>query len=132
MTRIVIDESSSPDRAESRRRWAQLIQRVFEVDPLECPRCGGAMKILGFIEHHQRDTLERILRHLGLWEHHGSASRAPPARHDRSPARHDRSRPVSEPRYVHDADVHDAEQVSDMPDVDAPDEVNFEQVHFEL
>ena len=24
---------------EARRRWAQLIRRIFEVDPLECPHC---------------------------------------------------------------------------------------------
>ena len=70
---MTIDESWTPGRAESRRRWARLIQRVFEVDPLACPKCGNRMRVIGFIERHQR---ERILRHLGLWER--PTSRAPP------------------------------------------------------
>jgi hypothetical protein len=45
-----------------------LIKRVYEVDPLECPQCGGTMKIISFIERCQGDVIERILRHCGLWE----------------------------------------------------------------
>jgi hypothetical protein len=45
-----------------------LIKRVYEVDPLECPKCGGPMKIIGFIERDQSDVIERILHHCGLWE----------------------------------------------------------------
>jgi len=29
--------------------WAKLMQRVFAIDVLECPRCGGKMKILATI-----------------------------------------------------------------------------------
>ena len=43
-----------------------LIQRVYEVDPLECAMCSDAMKIISFIERRQRDVIERILRHCGL------------------------------------------------------------------
>ncbi len=32
-----------------RSRWAQLLRRIFEVDPLRCPRCGHDMRILAFI-----------------------------------------------------------------------------------
>ena len=39
-----------------------LIKRVYEVDPLECPKCQGEMKIISFIERRQRDVIERILR----------------------------------------------------------------------
>jgi hypothetical protein len=52
-----------------------LIKRVYEVDPLACPRCGGAMKVIAFIEPPQGAVIEEILRHCGLWH----ASRAPPA-----------------------------------------------------
>jgi hypothetical protein len=55
-------------RAGSVSTWAMLICRVYEVDPLECPKCGGAMKIISFIERGQQDAMERILRHCGLWE----------------------------------------------------------------
>ena len=29
-----------------KQRWAQLIQKVYEVDSLLCPQCGGSMQIL--------------------------------------------------------------------------------------
>ena len=43
----------SPAERLLRRRWAMLIQRVYQVDPLTCPKCGGRMKIIAFIEAHQ-------------------------------------------------------------------------------
>lgn len=38
---------------------AMLIKRVYEVDPLECPHCGGRMKIVSFIERCQDDVIDR-------------------------------------------------------------------------
>ena len=34
---------------EARRRWAELLRRIFEVEPLDCPRCGQTMRIVAFI-----------------------------------------------------------------------------------
>jgi hypothetical protein len=51
---------------ESRQNWARLIQKIYEVDPLLCPKCQGTMKIIAFIE--EFDIIEKILRHLGLWD----------------------------------------------------------------
>ncbi len=34
---------------EALRRWAELLRRTFEVDPLACPRCGQQMRIVAFI-----------------------------------------------------------------------------------
>jgi hypothetical protein len=34
-----------PQRAALRRRWANLIRRVYEVDPLVCPRSGAEMRV---------------------------------------------------------------------------------------
>jgi len=49
-----------------RRNWARLIQKVYEIDPLLCPKCLGLMKIISFIED---DVLIRkILVHLRLWD----------------------------------------------------------------
>jgi hypothetical protein len=48
--------------------WAALVKRVFEVNPLECAKCGAEMKVIAFIERGQRDVVEKILRHCGLWE----------------------------------------------------------------
>jgi hypothetical protein len=45
-----------------RRGWAQLIKRVYEVDPMMCPLCSGEMPIIAFIVEH--DVVDAILRHL--------------------------------------------------------------------
>ncbi len=45
--------------------WARLIQKVYEVDPLECPECGARMKVISFIN--DPVVVRRILEHLGLW-----------------------------------------------------------------
>jgi len=59
-----VEESlpSPPERAALRRRWANLIRRVYEVDPLVCPRCGAEMRVIGFIT--ERRVIRRILDHL--------------------------------------------------------------------
>jgi len=62
---------------ESSRRWAALIKHIYHTDPLRCPKCGGTMKIIAFIEAHQKEVIEKILRHCGLWD--DRASRGPPA-----------------------------------------------------
>jgi len=43
-------ESNAMSSKEFRQNWARLIQRVYEVDPLLCPKCQGTMKIISFIE----------------------------------------------------------------------------------
>ena len=65
-TRSVSEEPVAVRRSTS--IWAMLIQRIYEVDPLKCPKCGGTMKIISFIERNQADVIERILKHCGLWE----------------------------------------------------------------
>ena len=51
---------------EYKRNWAHLIQKIYEVDPLTCPKCQGRMKIIAFIE--QPAIIKKILQRLGLWE----------------------------------------------------------------
>ncbi|MEJ2024325.1 MAG: transposase [Deltaproteobacteria bacterium] len=51
-----------PDARAMRRAWAQLIKRIYEVDPLVCPSCGGEMKVIAFITRHA--VVDKILRHL--------------------------------------------------------------------
>jgi len=53
-----------------------LIKRVYEVDPLSCPQCGGRMKVVSFIEPPQPDVIEALLTHCGLWQ--SRSARAPP------------------------------------------------------
>jgi putative transposase len=69
-------DASAAASARCSRTWAMLIKRVYEVDPLGCPRCGGRMKVIAFIEPPQGEVIEKILRHCGLWQ--ASAPRAPP------------------------------------------------------
>ena len=49
-----------------RRRypWAELLRRVYEVDVLVCPGCGGRRKVLAAI--HDPDSIARVLGALGL------------------------------------------------------------------
>jgi len=49
-----------------RQNWARLIQKVYEVDPLLCPKCQGTIKIISFIE--DLSIIGKILRHLYLWD----------------------------------------------------------------
>ena len=49
----------------SRKRWAQLIQKIYEVDPLTCPKCQKRMRVIAFIE--DDIVIGKILVHLGLW-----------------------------------------------------------------
>ena len=44
---IIEEAGISP---EQRKAWARLIQKIYEVDPLTCPKCQGSMKIIAFIE----------------------------------------------------------------------------------
>ena len=43
--------------------WATLLQRVWDVDALNCEGCGGRMKFIAVIK--DRAVIERILRHIG-------------------------------------------------------------------
>lgn len=48
-----------------RKSLARLIQKIYGVDPLVCPKCRGAMRIISFIEDAQ--VIRTIFDHLGLW-----------------------------------------------------------------
>ena len=47
-----------------RRGWAEMIRKVYEVDPLVCSKCGGTMKVIAFITDYP--VVDRIIDHLGL------------------------------------------------------------------
>jgi hypothetical protein len=40
----------TPLATSQRKRWAQLLQRVFDVDGLRCPRCGSTLRLIAAIE----------------------------------------------------------------------------------
>jgi len=44
--------------------WAEMIRKVYEVDPMLCPRCGGKMKVVAFITDFA--VVDKIIDHLKL------------------------------------------------------------------
>jgi hypothetical protein len=73
-------EPASLEWRAARRRWAQLIRRIYEVDPLVCPRCGGTMRIIAFITEPR--VIGKILKHLA---DKGVDARSPPGPNERHP-----------------------------------------------
>ncbi|MCD4776167.1 MAG: hypothetical protein K8S15_08995 [Candidatus Aegiribacteria sp.] len=49
-----------------RQLWAVLLKKVWDINALKCPKCGGQMKVISVIE--QPSVIRRILKHLDLWE----------------------------------------------------------------
>jgi hypothetical protein len=64
---VTSDPANAKKRGDCRPRnysWAQLLRRVFEVDVLKCPRCGGRMRILATIN--SPEAIHKILDCLDL------------------------------------------------------------------
>jgi len=55
--------------------WAEMIRKVYEVDPMVCPQCGGQMKVIAFLT--DCAVVDRIIDHLKLTF---VAERPPPPR----------------------------------------------------
>ena len=74
----IIDVSEHRPRRPPSPKWRELIKKIWEADPLICPTCQREMRIIAFID--EREVIERILRHLGLWEEGErlNPARAPP------------------------------------------------------
>ena len=70
---------------QTRAAWARLICKVYEVDPLEYPKCKGPMRVIALIE--DAGVIRRILELLKLWT---------PLATERSPP----LAPASWPRHV--------------------------------
>ena len=60
------DFSGEGSSEEFRKSWARLIQKIYEVDPLICPKCQNQMKIISMVEN--EEVIKKILKHLGLWD----------------------------------------------------------------
>ena len=66
-------ETGSDYRSEFRKSdWAACIKRIYEIDPLECPKCKAQMRIIAFIQ--DEHSIKDIMRAEGLPDF-----RAPPA-----------------------------------------------------
>lgn len=60
----------------ARYRWAELLRRIYEVDPLACPRCAALMRIVAVIT--DPALITRILVHRARSVEHARPSRSPP------------------------------------------------------
>jgi len=54
-------DEDSEFTSETRRTWARLLRKIFEVEPMICS-CGAGMKIISIITEPR--VVDRILRHL--------------------------------------------------------------------
>jgi hypothetical protein len=50
----------------TKKRWSYFIRKVYETDPLICPKCQGELSVINFID--EPDVIRKILQHLGLRE----------------------------------------------------------------
>ncbi len=86
-------------RGPRRLPWAELLQRVFGLDALRCPRCGAGMRVVAAIE--EPEVARRILECLDLparapplgpaadglgWQDGESSDPSPPWTFDQTPA----------------------------------------------
>ncbi len=70
---ILVFANPEPKRKSS-PTWAILMKKVFEIDPLKCPKCSSQMSIIAFItDHHE---IQRICNNRGILPWH-----APPPIH---------------------------------------------------
>ena len=61
--------------ARCSQTWAMLIKRVYEIDPMVCPKCGSEMAVVAFIEPPQKEVIDKILAPLRPVAVAGSQSR---------------------------------------------------------
>jgi len=63
------EQPSTEFAARAEATWARLMRKVYEADPLECPKCrsvkSGPMRVIALIE--DAGVIRRILEHLGMW-----------------------------------------------------------------
>jgi hypothetical protein len=58
--------SNDEYRQGCNKSWAKLIKRIYEVDPLICPKCGRLMRIIAFIKDYK--VIKKILDYLRIYE----------------------------------------------------------------
>ncbi len=51
--------------SRAKAAWARLIRKVYEADPLKCPKCKAPMRVIALID--DPHVVRRILEHLGRW-----------------------------------------------------------------
>ncbi len=60
--KLILSEQECP--RIPRLGWAEMIRKVYEVNPLTCPQCHGEMRIIAFLTDY--GVVDRIINHLKL------------------------------------------------------------------
>ena len=55
---------SEEPQARASATWAACIKRIYEVDPLKCPKCKGQMRIVAFL--HNTNEISKIMAALDI------------------------------------------------------------------
>jgi len=76
---VLVPEDGESVAARARSAWARVIHKVYEIDPLACPKCGAPMRVIALID--AAAVIRSILEHPGRWAPRQvrQHQRAPPA-----------------------------------------------------
>jgi hypothetical protein len=68
----VLDEHATQELpAKASSSWAACIKKIYEVNPLECPKCKAEMRIIAFLQDH--NEINKIMQSVGIGKY-----RSPP------------------------------------------------------
>jgi len=73
----IIDIRNHKPKRIPKLMWRECIKKVWEVDPLTCPKCTSEMRIISFI--YKKTVIKKILVHLGVYEEKKNQRAPPPA-----------------------------------------------------
>lgn len=68
-------EEATGEQRNYKKTWAMLLQKIWEVDPLKCPKCGSNMKVIAVID--DAEVVREILKRQNMW-HELEEERGPP------------------------------------------------------
>ncbi len=63
---LSIDSEPPPPKKTISRKWRELIKKVYELDPLVCPKCGQFLKIKKLYGADDQADIKLILAELGI------------------------------------------------------------------
>ncbi len=63
---LTISTEPPPPKKTVSRKWAELIKKVYEIDPLVCPKCGEFLKIKKLWGPDDQADIRQILTKLGI------------------------------------------------------------------
>ena len=79
----IIDVSKYQPKKVPSLTWCEYIKKIWKDDPLICPECAQKMRITSFIT--QGSIINKILKHLGLWDEERDLQLRPESARDPPP-----------------------------------------------